>query len=65
MKLLTGTAHFASFTDAVKYYETYGETIHSVGLKVKEGIIKIGPPPIQKGQKLVVNKEEGRFFIAA
>ncbi len=63
--MITGTNHFISIAAADKYYAPYyGPDVNSfVKTKIKNGEIKIGPPKIKNGQKLLKNKDEGRYFI--
>ena len=62
-----GTSHFESETAAVKYYTPYEDSVKdaraAVETKLKEGEIHIGKPALKEGEKLVLNKEEGRYFI--
>lgn len=65
-KITVGTCHFVSIFDARRYFSYEGSKIaaeRAVTTKLKEGSIKIGPPEIKKGQKLLINKDEGRYFI--
>lgn len=58
-----GTCHFCSFAAANIYYSN----LHSseVQKKINAGEIVIGKPTVKPGEKLYLNKEEGRYFIGA
>ena len=60
-----GTANFVSRFKAVKYYKSqgYDRAISVVNEKIEEGAITIGPPTVEEGQRLLVDNEEGRYFI--
>lgn len=59
----TGTNHFTSKSAADKYYYFQGFLPADVTRKITNGEIKIGPPQIKDGQKLLIDKNEGRYFI--
>lgn len=60
----TGTCYFANTDAAIRYYRAYeNNPKRAVALKLKEGSIKLGFPPLKSGQKAVLNCEEGRYFI--
>lgn len=61
--MITGTSHFISLNTAIRYYEQIGEDITAVKNKIKEKSIHIGPPKLKKGQELIRNIQEGRYFI--
>lgn len=61
--MFIGTSYFRSLPDAVKYYKPYGENTTSVKYKIKMGEIHIGRPKIKNNEHLLLNKEEGRYFI--
>jgi hypothetical protein len=63
MKTFIGSAYFNSFTSAVSYWETYGFSRKDVAEKIRNKEIFIERPPIKPGQKILLNKEEGRYFI--
>ncbi len=63
-----GTSHFVSHRLAVKYYLPQYENdpvaaLDAVSIKLKEKSISIGAPELKKGQKLIINQSEGRYFI--
>jgi len=59
-----GTCHFESFEAAITYYGTYEQyPYRAVRVKLAEKSIAIGPPKIKAGQKLILDPEEGRYFI--
>lgn len=60
MKTITGTNHFSSYYRAATYY---GLPSKEVLEKIQNKEIVIGKPEIKEGQKLYLNKEEGRYFI--
>lgn len=66
--MITGTHHFISKWAAECYYKkqfnlSKQELRAEIERKIAYGEIKIGPPQIKNGQKLLKNKEEGRYFI--
>lgn len=58
-----GTCHFVSIQAAYNYYSVYGYGKLEVDQKLAEGDIKIGPPETKGGEKVVLDKTEGRYFI--
>ena len=58
MKALTGTHHFINLKAVENYY---GKT--EAKTKLAEGAICIGKPEIKEGQKLFIDRAEGRYFI--
>ncbi len=62
-KTTYGTSHFISFPAAVRYYANQGENMLTTRLKIEEKSISIGAPELKKGQKLIINQSEGRYFI--
>lgn len=58
-----GTSNFLSETAAIRYYATQGINKAEVKRKIAEHLISIGEPKVKRGQKLLINKEEGRYFI--
>ena len=63
MKTRTGTSYFKSFDAAFRYYKDYGFNYGDVQRKIQDGEIHIGKPTLKPNQKLVLNTEEGRYFI--
>jgi len=57
----TGTAHFLSMQDAVKYYRQYGTDAETVRDKCQRGEIHIGPPDVPD-ERLSID-EDGRYHI--
>ena len=74
-KARSGTSNFINRESAIQYYHStecfYGypagagrkEAIKIVNRKLAEGTIFLGKPQLKSGQKLFVNREEGRYFI--
>jgi hypothetical protein len=58
-----GTAHFKDVEAAVAYYRTQGESRSAVARKLAEQAIFLGPPILQPGQTLSLDRSEGRYFI--
>jgi hypothetical protein len=60
-----GTSHFVSYEDAMRYYSGYGysNTQRAVDRKLSEGEIHIGRPATKAGEKITLDKGEGRYFI--
>jgi len=61
--IYTGTLCFVSVMAAVGYYQTYGYDADDVQHKIEAGEIHIGKPSLQPGQRLILNEQEGRYFI--
>lgn len=61
--MTTGTHHFVSALRAGEYYAHQGFSPSDVAQKIQDGEIAIGPPQIKNGQKLLIDKDEGRYFI--
>ncbi len=61
--MITGTCHFVSLDAAIKYYSNQGINRDEVISKWKKMEILIGPPIAKAGQKILIKKEEGRYFI--
>lgn len=59
----SGTCHFRSREAAVKYYAIQGISAGDVDLKHRSREIGYGPPRVNDGQQLLLNPEEGRYFI--
>ena len=60
----TGTSYFPNIEAAEKYYADYeDEPTIVVQVKLEEGLINIGIPPVKPGQKAILDKEEQRYFI--
>lgn len=57
MKLTVGTAYFVSHSAAKSYFGS------DAAIKLEEGSIFVGRPPINKNQELLIDKEEGRYLI--
>ena len=64
MKTITGTNHFSSFSHAVSYYKNYGISEAEVRQKIQNKEIFVGRPVAKPWQKILINKEEGRYFIS-
>lgn len=60
-----GTAYFVSQAEAVNYYKPYGYDSYQVYMKLMEGEIHVGKPPLQPGDKLSVIRDEGRYQITS
>ena len=58
-----GTSHFVSYEKAVAYYSGYNNTQRAVDRKLLEGEIHIGRPAAKPGEKIVLDKAEGRYWI--
>lgn len=66
MKFRTGTAYFVSLDMAAVYYRNYDEDrngYRAARIKLREGSIHIGPPPLKHGQKLTVIDNGTRYAI--
>jgi hypothetical protein len=63
----TGTDHFVSIEAAVRYYAPLegGSKLakNVVAEKLGEGLIHLGPPKVKVGEKLLIDREEGRYYI--
>jgi len=61
---IVGTANFASFAFAVRYYDRQGENKAAVEEKIKEGLISIGIPDHNPlCETIHQHPVEGRYFI--
>jgi len=63
-----GTNHFIDETSALRYYlpyydGNYRDARFAVEQKLKEGEIVIGQPQVGVDEILLVNQQEGRYFI--
>ena len=58
-----GTSHFISLQRAVKYYAPYGYTRQDVENKIKLNEISIGRPTTKPDEHLLINYNEGRYYI--
>lgn len=62
--MIIGTHHFDSYTSAIRYYADYGLSPSEVKYKARNGEIVIGRKPSTKaGDKLLLNRSEGRYFV--
>ena len=61
----TGTNHFVNRSAAIQYYKAYEGKYaeEAVARKIDGGEIQIGEPALKAGQKLLIDKEEGRYII--
>jgi len=58
-----GTCHFVTQRAAVKYYKSQECDRAEVLRKIKDGEIEIGPPVVKNMDRLIIDNEEGRYFI--
>lgn len=64
--MIIGTNHFFSRRSAILYYSDYEENPEKiVDAKIAAGEIVIGEPRLNKGESLICNFKEGRYFIKA
>jgi hypothetical protein len=64
MTTRTSTHHFITFHAACRYYANQGESVQDVRDKIREGTIAVGAPlNLDPTQRLVMNREEGRYFL--
>lgn len=59
----TGTAHFVTKLDAIKYYKKQGEHRKDVEDKIRDKYIFIGKPSTPMGKKCIIVPDEGRYAI--
>lgn len=59
----TGTGHFVTKRDALKYFRKQGDDRWGTEQRIKEGSIIIGKPTAPMGRKVVVIPDEGRYAI--
>lgn len=61
----TGTHHFRSMDDAVRYYATYGDDLAEVQRKLDTGEIAIGKPRVWNGRLISewIVDEDGRYRV--
>jgi len=58
-----GTNHFIDMNAAIKYYRSQQYDHAAIMQKYEENEFKIGKPEVKEGEQLLINKEEGRYFI--
>jgi hypothetical protein len=58
-----GTAHFISKAAARRYYIAQGDETPNVDEKLAAGVIHIGRPKVNPGERAFVHRSEGRWFI--
>ena len=63
LKMIVGTEYFSCLTSAYNYYSRFGFTRVDVLNKFKNKEFKTGLPEIKENEKLVLNKDEGRYMI--
>ena len=63
--MIIGTAHFISKQAAFAYYSSQwaSQSMADIERKLFFKEIYIGQPSTKEGEKLLINKEEGRYFI--
>lgn len=66
--ITVGTNHFVTESAAVNYYlpyygGNYRDATIAVKWKLAEGEIVIGPPEARLNEVVLVNQQEGRYFI--
>ena len=63
--MIRGTSHFTDFYAAVLYYRPYHHpnTAKTVRQKIAAGEINLGKPALAPGERLILNREEMRYFI--
>ena len=62
-EMYIGTSYFKDLESAIKYYKDYDCNKTAVLYKIKCGEIHIGKPELKSNEVLLLNKEEGRYFI--
>jgi hypothetical protein len=58
-----GTNHFVHNRAAVRYYKPQGYTRNEVLRMITAKEIEIGPPEVKNMDRLIIDHEEGRYFI--
>ena len=61
--MIYGTHHFSNMAAAFSYYCSKGFTRASVMDKIESGEIRIGRPDLKNGERCILNRAEGRYFI--
>ena len=61
--ITVGTAHFISKAAAYRYYGGQGFSRFDVDNKLSEGEIFVGRPLINHGERVLIDRSEGRFFV--
>lgn len=61
----TGTCHFVNVLAAERYYKAQGEGFpqEAVKDKIKEGLIRIGPPLVRTNERYYIDTSEGRYVV--
>ena len=60
---MTKTCYFTSRSAAERYYRPEGFDAIDVERKIKEGLIYIGPPPVQPGERLIIIDNGCRYAV--
>jgi hypothetical protein len=58
-----GTSHFADRQAARAYYRRMNYSSRDTDWLIEAGTIHLGPPPLKPGERLELNRDEGRYFI--
>lgn len=61
--IICGTCHFINLTAAIRYYADYGYSQQDVNRKLLAGDIRIGHPELKPGERLLLDRAEGRYKI--
>jgi len=56
-----GTCYFLNLAAAYRYYKSQESDGDEVRRKLKDGEIKIGPPPLKKDERFFL--DDGQYFI--
>ena len=58
-----GTSYFINQAAAIRYYRDQGYDADAIGQKFADGEIHTGKPPVKSGQRVLLDRTEGRYFI--
>lgn len=58
-----GTSYFVNRYSAIKYLSAFGFDEKNVDHRLACKEIHIGKPPFKEGESLILNEDEGRYYI--
>lgn len=62
--MINGTHHFIDYKAAITYYRTFEENPREVvRCKLNNGEIKLGPPPVKSGERLITIDDGNRYAV--
>jgi len=61
--MIYGTNCFKNQKAVIEYYRSQLYDRKAACQKIRNGEVVIGEPPLKLGEELILNEEEGRYFI--